>query len=117
MSASLPSTPVIKPVEKWLLFSLSYPFFVIVLSTLRLVAEKRGERGERPARLRNIAVKPDGEHLAHLTMRTNGIMSEVQFRKILGNTLDKILKIFLPLSFVFFAVFYWIEYSLFTPVD
>ena len=30
VSSSLPSTPVIKPIEAWLLYNLSYPFFVIV---------------------------------------------------------------------------------------
>ena len=30
VSSSLPSTPVIKPIETWLLYNLSYPFFVIV---------------------------------------------------------------------------------------
>ena len=30
VSASLPSTPAIKPVELWLLASLSYPFFIIM---------------------------------------------------------------------------------------
>ena len=32
VSASLPSTPAIKPVEVWLLASLSYPFFIILVA-------------------------------------------------------------------------------------
>ena len=116
VSASLPSTPVIKPVERWLLFSLSYPFFVIVLSTVRLAAGERLGGRERSAKLRSVKVRPR-EQLGDLTMQTNDIMSEVQFRRILCKTLDKTLEIFLPLVFVMFAVFYWIEYTLFTPVD
>lgn len=30
VSNSLPSTPTIKPIEVWLLYNISYPFFVIV---------------------------------------------------------------------------------------
>ena len=30
VSQSLPSTPTIKPLEVWLLYNISYPFFVIV---------------------------------------------------------------------------------------
>ena len=37
VSASLPITPAIKPVEFWLLLSLSYPFFIIVISILQQV--------------------------------------------------------------------------------
>ena len=37
VSASLPFTPGIKPVEFWLLLSLSYPFFIIVISILQQV--------------------------------------------------------------------------------
>ena len=32
VSNSLPSTPVIKPIEAWLLYNLSYPFFVIIIN-------------------------------------------------------------------------------------
>ena len=34
VSASLPSTPNVKPIEVWLLFSLSYPFFVILVNVI-----------------------------------------------------------------------------------
>ena len=34
VSNSLPSTPVIKPVEVWLLYNLSYPFFVIIINVV-----------------------------------------------------------------------------------
>ena len=34
VSNSLPSTPVIKPVEVWLLFNLAYPFLVIITNIL-----------------------------------------------------------------------------------
>ena len=33
VSSSLPSTPVIKPIEIWLLFNLGYPFLIITIST------------------------------------------------------------------------------------
>ena len=32
VSASLPATANIKPVEQWLLFNLAYPFFVIIVN-------------------------------------------------------------------------------------
>ena len=38
VSASLPSTSVIKPVEIWLLFNLAYPFLVILVNVLLQVA-------------------------------------------------------------------------------
>ena len=38
VSASLPSTPNIKPIETWLLFSLSYPFFVILVNVILQVS-------------------------------------------------------------------------------
>ena len=34
VSASLPATSVIKPVEVWLLFNLAYPFLVILVNVL-----------------------------------------------------------------------------------
>ena len=34
VSSSLPSTPVIKPVEVWLLYNLAYPFFVIIINVV-----------------------------------------------------------------------------------
>ena len=34
VSSSLPSTPVIKPIEVWLLFNLAYPFFVIICNVM-----------------------------------------------------------------------------------
>ena len=34
VSASLPTTSVIKPVEVWLLFNLAYPFLVILVNVL-----------------------------------------------------------------------------------
>ena len=37
VSASLPSTQSIKPVEIWLLFNLSYPFFVIIANIIKQV--------------------------------------------------------------------------------
>ena len=40
VSNSLPSTPVIKPVEVWLLFNLAYPFLVIITNILLEVREK-----------------------------------------------------------------------------
>ena len=38
VSSSLPSTPVIKPVEVWLLYNLSYPFFVIIINVVLQVS-------------------------------------------------------------------------------
>ena len=38
VSASLPPTPNIKPIEVWLLFSLSYPFFVILVNVVLQVS-------------------------------------------------------------------------------
>ena len=37
VSASLPSTAVIKPIETWLLFNLSYPFLVIITNVIMQV--------------------------------------------------------------------------------
>ena len=34
VSNSLPSTPVIKPIEVWLLYNLAYPFFVIIINVV-----------------------------------------------------------------------------------
>ena len=34
VSSSLPNTPNIKPVELWLLFNLTYPFFVIIVTVV-----------------------------------------------------------------------------------
>ena len=34
VSSYLPSTPVIKPVEVWLLYNLAYPFFVIIINVV-----------------------------------------------------------------------------------
>ena len=34
VSSSLPNTPNIKPVELWLLFNLTYPFFVIIVTVI-----------------------------------------------------------------------------------
>ena len=38
VSSYLPSTPVIKPVEVWLLYNLSYPFFVIIINVVLQVS-------------------------------------------------------------------------------
>ena len=40
VSASLPTTSDIKPVEIWLLFNLAYPFLVIITNILIEVSEK-----------------------------------------------------------------------------
>ena len=40
VSNSLPSTPVIKPVEVWLLYNLAYPFFVIIINVVLQVNQK-----------------------------------------------------------------------------
>ena len=37
VSASLPSTQSIKPVEIWLLFNLAYPFLVIIANIIKQV--------------------------------------------------------------------------------
>ena len=37
VSASLPSTQTIKPVEIWLLFNLAYPFLVIMANIIKQV--------------------------------------------------------------------------------
>ena len=37
VSASLPSTPNIKPVEIWLIVNLAYPFFIVIVATLQKV--------------------------------------------------------------------------------
>ena len=127
VSASLPITPAIKPVEVWLLLSLSYPFFIIVISILQQVrnstlwhytntgfyissqrvdATKEVERRERGIKRRNITVKPS----TNLTLETKHLeaWSEDQFTFILSKTLDKSLKIYLPLVYVLLSVFYWI---------
>ena len=39
VSASLPTTSDIKPVEVWLLFNLAYPFFVIIVNVLLQVRD------------------------------------------------------------------------------
>ena len=41
VSSSLPSTPTIKPVDRWLLFNLSYPFLVIITNIVVQVYCKR----------------------------------------------------------------------------
>ena len=41
VSASLPTTSVIKPVEVWLIFNLAYPFLTILVNVL-LQVRKRG---------------------------------------------------------------------------
>ena len=38
VSMSLPNTPDIKPVEVWLLFSISYPFWVIITNVVMQVS-------------------------------------------------------------------------------
>ena len=108
VSASLPSTPVIKPVERWLLFSLAYPFFVIVTATLQQAMDGQTET---PGKTRNIKVRPDTGQLATLTIQNNEILSEIGRRRIISKILDKSLKIVLPLVSVVFAVMYWIEYA------
>ena len=40
VSNSLPSTPVIKPIEVWLLYNLAYPFFVIIINVVLQVSYK-----------------------------------------------------------------------------
>ena len=40
VSNSLPSTPVIKPIEVWLLYNLAYPFFVIIINVVLQVNPK-----------------------------------------------------------------------------
>ena len=40
VSASLPSTQTIKPVEIWLLFNLAYPFLVIMANIIKQVASQ-----------------------------------------------------------------------------
>ena len=37
VSSSLPNTPDIKPVEKWLLYNLAYPFLVIISNIIFMV--------------------------------------------------------------------------------
>ena len=41
VSASLPSTANIKPVEIWLLFNLTWPFLIIVANIIIQVTERR----------------------------------------------------------------------------
>ena len=41
VSASLPSTSDIKPVEVWLIFNLAFPFITILVNILLQVAEKK----------------------------------------------------------------------------
>ena len=64
------------------------------------------ERGERVVKRKNITVKPS----TNLPLETKHLEAwyEDQFTIILRNTLDKTLKIYLPLVYLLISVFYWI---------
>ena len=44
ISDSLPMTGYIKMIDIWMIFTMSYPFTVIILHCLEKLAEKRGNR-------------------------------------------------------------------------
>ena len=111
VSASLPSTPAIKPVEVWLLASLSYPFFIIMAAIADQV---------------NIGFEVVLIPLSHVfcqtlsdsekMVRTDTRISPMEFRKTksrrryLKSFTEMLLTFLIPFSYAIFYVIYFMYY-------
>lgn len=110
VSASLPSTPAIKPVEVWLLASLSYPFFIIMVA----IADQVNIGFEavfipQPPFCQTLS---DSEKM----VRTDTRISPMEFRKTksrrqyLKSFTEMLLTFLIPLSYAIFYVTYFMYY-------
>ena len=112
VSASLPSTPAIKPVEVWLLASLSYPFFIIMAA----IADQVNSRPEAvfiiPLSHSFCQTLSDSEKM----VRTDTRISPMEFRKTksrrqyLKSFTEMLLTFLIPLSYAIFYVTYFMYY-------
>ena len=111
VSASLPSTPAIKPVEVWLLASLSYPFFIIMAA----IADQVNNRPEAvfiPLSHSFCQTLSDSEKM----VRTDTRISPMEFRKTksrrqyLKSFTEMLLTFLIPLSYAIFYVTYFMYY-------
>ena len=105
VSASLPSTAAMKPVEVWLLFNLAYPFLVIfvniilqVKSLLMIIILIIIHAFQRKAELEG------KEKVKKFCVEENKRKTQLFVFKIFAFTVN-------PISYVLFCIFYFFIYS------
>ena len=113
VSASLPSTPTIKPVEVWLLASLSYPFFIIMAA----IADQVNSRPEAVFILLShifCQTLSDSENMVKMGTRISpmNLKKTNSRRQYLKSFTEILLTLLIPLSYAIFYVTYFMYYFL-----